>query len=109
MLVGMATTPTPNPNQIIAPGERYWTSADSAALLDPELDVARIFHATVDGVGVFYNIHPRRDPDDGYLVSYLPAGPATLRRVVVADTVTWEAAMDLVRDRVAAELEAERS
>ncbi len=91
-----------NAYQILAEGERYATLDDAAALLDPDYPIL-----TADSVGITYRVYVLREPADGpaaFMVTYLPSGPASLRKVVVADSLPWAAACDLVRDRVAADL-----
>ena len=86
-----------------SPHERYATTAeDWNACLDstPAL--------TALGVGTTYAIHALSEPaEDGalrWMVTYKPTGPASLRAVVVAESVSWTAACDLVRDAVAEQL-----
>ena len=91
-----------NSYQILLAGERYATTADWAECITsaPAL--------TALGVGTTYAIHALSEPaEDGalrWMVTYKPTGPASLRAVVVADSVSLTEAFDLVRDAVAEQL-----
>lgn len=85
--------------QILGEGERYVTDADRADPLweDPVL--------IAQSVGLEYRVRITGGmPAIAHMVTYLPSGPGGLREVVVGEGLTWAAAFDLVRERVAGEL-----
>jgi hypothetical protein len=99
-------------HQILGPGERYATAADfDHDDNDDIIPLAKVrTGGEFDGVGVTYGIFARwRDGRTDYMVHYLPAGPVGLQTVVIGEGLTWSQAMDLVRDRIAAEIDAEQS
>jgi hypothetical protein len=77
--------------QILSDGERYAEDRDHGYEV-----------VSAASIGVTYRIY--QDAGGSYFVGYLPDGPASLRHVIAAEHLTWAGAMDLVRDRVAADL-----